>query len=51
MAKKINDIDFTPIQTGFKFDRVSNWGGLVNKKIYFIHYTKDYKIEKIDFDK
>lgn len=51
MPEKINDIDFTPIQTGFKFDRVSNWGGLVNKKIYFIHYTKDYKIEKIDFDK
>lgn len=51
MHTGINEIDFTPIQSGFKFERVNNWGGLINKKIYFIHYTRDYNIEKIDFDK
>lgn len=51
MPDRINDVSFTPVQTGFKFERVNNWGGMVNKKIYFIHYTPDYNIEKIDFDK
>lgn len=51
MPERINSTEFSPVQTGFKFDRVSNWGGLVNKKIYFIHYTPEYKIEKIDFDR
>ncbi|MBR5456099.1 MAG: LysM peptidoglycan-binding domain-containing protein [Bacteroidaceae bacterium] len=51
MHTRINELDFTPIQSGFKFERVNNWGGLINKKIYFIHYTRDYNIEKIDFDK
>lgn len=51
MPDKINNVSFTPIQTGFKFERVNNWGGMVNKKIYFIHYTPEYNIEKIDFDK
>lgn len=51
MAKRINQVSYTPVQTGFKFERVNNWGGMVNKKIYFIHYTPEYKIEKIDFDK
>lgn len=51
MAKRINQISFTPVQTGFKFERVNNWGGMVNKKIYFVHYTPEYTIEKIDFDK
>ena len=51
MPSKINNVSFTPIQTGFKFERVNNWGGMVNKKIYFIHYTPEYNIEKIDFDK
>ncbi len=51
MPNKINSTNVTPIQTGFKFERVNNWGGMVNKKIYFIHYSPEYKIEKIDFDK
>lgn len=51
MPERINETEFTPVQTGFKFSRVNNWGGLLNKKIYFIHYGRDYKIEKIDFDK
>lgn len=51
MAENINNIEFNPIQTGFKFERVNNWGGMVNKKFYFIHYRPDFLIEKIDFDK
>jgi LysM repeat protein len=51
MADHIHEVSFTPIQTGFKFQRVNNWGGFVNKKIYFVHYTPEYRVEKIDFDK
>lgn len=51
MPDKINSIETEPIQTGFKFERVNNWGGMVNKKIYIIHYSPDFTIEKIDFDK
>lgn len=51
MPDKINEMEIVPIQTGFKFERVNNWGGMVNKKIYFIHYSPDFTIEKIDFDK
>lgn len=51
MPNRINQVSFNPVQTGFKFERVNNWGGMINKKIYFIHYTPDYNIEKIDFDK
>lgn len=51
MPSRINSVSFTPVQTGFKFERVNNWGGMVNKKIYFVHYTPNYNIEKIDFDK
>ncbi|MBQ6694595.1 MAG: LysM peptidoglycan-binding domain-containing protein [Bacteroidaceae bacterium] len=50
MPQKINQVSYTPVQTGFKFTRVNNWGGMVNKKIYFVHYTPEYTIEKIDFD-
>ena len=51
LPERINELEFTPVQTGFKFERVNNWGGLINKKVHFIHYTRDYNIEKIDFDK
>lgn len=51
MPESINKVSFTPVQTGFKFERVNNWGGMVNKKIYFVHYTPEYTIKKIDFDK
>ena len=51
LPNRINQVTFTPVQTGFKFERVNNWGGMVNKKIYFVHYTPEYNIEKIDFDK
>lgn len=48
---RINDIEFSPLQSGFKFSRVNNWGGMVNKKVFFIHYNNDFTITKIDLDK
>lgn len=47
---KINDIAVSPIQTGFKFARVNNWGGFINKKVFFVHFTKDYELIKLDFE-
>ena len=49
LSEKINELKYTPIQTGFLFERLKN-GAMINKKINFIHYTPDYRIEKIDFE-
>ena len=32
------------IQTGFKFERVNNWGGYVNQAIDIVHFTTDHTI-------
>lgn len=48
--KKLNTLVYDPVQTGFKFERVNNWGGFINKKIFFIHMSKDSSLNKIDFD-
>jgi len=42
---------FNGIQTGFSFERVNNWGGLINKNVYLIHYKRNYEIEKISSDR
>ena len=47
----LNELETNPVQMGFKFERVSNWGGFINRKVFFIHFSNDYKVEKIDFDK
>ena len=49
--EKINEVEYSPIQTGFKFERINGSGAFMNKKLYFIHYNRDYNIEKIDLDK
>ena len=51
MPDKIETLDYTPIQTGFRFERIKENGAMMNKKLYFIHYTREYDIEKIDLDK
>lgn len=48
LPEKINELEYKPIQTGFLFERLKN-GAMINKNINFIHYTPDYRIEKIDF--
>ena len=39
------DIFSAPIQNGIKLHRVSNWGGMINKNIWFVHYKPTHKIE------
>jgi len=51
LSDHLNDINFDPVQMGFKFERVNNWGGFMNSKVFFVHFSNDFKIEKIDFDK
>ena len=47
----LNQLKTNPIQMGFKFERVNNWGGFINRKVFFVHFSNDYKVEKIDFDR
>ena len=47
---RIGEMEYDPIQTGFKFERVNNWGGFINRKVFFVHFSKDYQLQKIDFD-
>lgn len=48
--KNMQELELTPIQTGFKFQRVNNWGGFINKKVFFVHFTKNFELMKLDFD-
>ena len=50
MDNNLNKQNIIPIQTGFKFERVNNWGGFINKKVFFVHFTKDGELVKIDFE-
>lgn len=51
MHEKIDQVPFTPIQSGFKFERISEKDGFINKKFFFIHFCPEYYIDKMDFDK
>lgn len=48
--KNVDKMRITPIQTGFLFKRVNNWGGFINQKVFFVHYTPQSEVVKIDFD-
>lgn len=50
LEENLNAVQVTPIQTGFKFERVNNWGGFINRKVFFVHLTKDFELIKVDFD-
>ena len=50
LEKNMHRMDLVPIQTGFKFQRVNNWGGLINKKVFFVRFTKNYELIKLDYD-
>jgi LysM repeat protein len=39
-----------PIQTGFRFERANNWGGFINKKVFFVNFSKNYELIKFDFE-
>ena len=51
LENHLNEIDTNPVHTGFKFERTNNWGGFINRKVFFVHFSNEYKVEKIDFDK
>ena len=48
--ENMNQMMITPIQTGFKFERVNNWGGFINRKVFFVNFTKNYELIKLDFE-
>lgn len=48
--ESMNKMQITPIQTGFKFERVNNWGGFINRKVFFVNFTKGYELIKLDFE-
>ncbi len=50
LENNISKMILTPVQTGFNFQRVNNWGGFVNKKVFFVHFTRDYELIKLDFE-
>jgi LysM repeat protein len=46
----LSSLELIPVQTGFKFERASNWGGFVNKKVFFIHFTRNFELIRLDFE-
>lgn len=50
LEDNLDRVHVTPIQTGFHFERVNNWGGFINRKVFFVHFTKDYELIKLDFE-
>lgn len=50
MEENMNRTMVNPIQTGFKFERVNNWGGFINRKVFFVRFTKNYELIKLDFE-
>jgi ABC-type branched-subunit amino acid transport system substrate-binding protein len=46
----LSNVAFTPLQIGFKFHRVNNWGGFINKNVFFVHFSKDHEILKTNFE-
>ncbi len=49
--KSISGYRYHGIQTGFSFERVNNWGGLINKNVYLIHYGRNFEISKMNSEK
>jgi LysM repeat protein/ABC-type branched-subunit amino acid transport system substrate-binding protein len=47
---RMGELKLIPIQTGFKFERVNNFGGFINEKVFFVHFTRNYELLKLDFD-
>ena len=49
LEENLPKCDIVPVQTGFHFERVNNWGGFINKKVFFVHMTSDHELIKMDF--
>ena len=47
--KNINKMNITPYQSFFRFERVNNWGGFINKKVVFINFKHNKNIQINEF--
>lgn len=50
LDENVSKINVRPIQTGFNFQRVNNWGGFINKKVFFVRFSKNFELVKLDFE-
>lgn len=50
LEENLHKFNFIPVQTGFHFERVNNWGGFINKKVFFVHMTRNHELIKLDFE-
>ena len=46
--ENIDKIQYKPIQLGFDFERVNNWGGFVNTNIFIVHYKTDFSTTRTE---
>ena len=46
--QKINDVDVSTIQFPYYFERLNNWGGLINGALYLVHYDQNGSISKTE---
>ena len=46
----LGTLPFNPLQTGLKFERVNNWGGFLNRKVFFVHFSKDFGLNILDLE-
>jgi LysM repeat protein len=44
----IQKIKYNSIQTGFRFERVNNWGGFINTNLYIVRFNKDFTITRTE---
>jgi len=44
----IGQVNYNSKQNGFRFERVNNWGGFMNKNLYIVNYKRDFTITRIE---
>ena len=42
----LENLESSSIQTDFKFQRINNWSGFINKSLYFVHFSPSYTIRR-----
>lgn len=47
--KQINNMNISPYQSFFHFERVNNWGGFINKKVVFVNFKRNKTININEF--
>lgn len=46
--ENLDKIRYKSLQTSFSFERVNNWGGFINTRIFIVHYKPDYTITRTE---